>query len=126
QTLALAARQHHPALANQRVVALRQFADEAIAEGTACGLHNLFVAGVGAAVTDVFTDAAVEQRRFLRHHGDLFSQAVLADAADALAVDQDAALLGVIQTLDQVDEGRLACARGAYDADLLPRRDVQI
>ena len=63
------------------------------------------------------------QRGILRHHADLRAQAVLRDAGDVLAVDQDAAALQVVEAQQQVDERRLAGARAADEAHLLASAD---
>ena len=55
------------------------------------GFANLVVGRVRPAVTDVVQHRAVEQRNVLRHDADGLAQAVLGDARDILAVDQDAA-----------------------------------
>ena len=57
------------------------------------------------AVADVLHDRAMEQRDVLRHHRDRGAQALLRDARDVLPVDQDAALLHVVEALQ---EGRTA------------------
>jgi hypothetical protein len=61
----------------------------------------------------------------LRHHAHLAAQAVLRDLGDVLAVDQDAPALQVVQAQQQVDDGALAGARAAHQADLLARADHQ-
>ena len=61
----------------------------------------------------------MEQRNVLRHDGDGFAQALLRDARDVLAVDQDAARLHVVETLQQREQRRLAAAGTADEADPL-------
>jgi hypothetical protein len=51
------------------------------------------------------------------------AQALLRDAGDVLAVDEDAAGLDVVQAQQQVDDRALAGARAADEADLLARPD---
>ena len=63
----------------------------------------------------------MQQRGVLRHHGNLRAQALLRDAGDVLAVDQDAAAFEVEEAQQQVDHGRLAGAGAADEADLLAR-----
>jgi hypothetical protein len=65
----------------------------------------------------------VEQRDLLRDDRDRRAQGVLLDVGHVLAVDEDAAALGIVEPLDQGGERRLARARRADDADLLPGRD---
>ena len=53
------------------------------------------------------------------------AQAALGDRGDVLAVHQDLAALHVVEPLDQLDEGRLARARGPDQRHPLARRDAQ-
>ena len=71
----------------------------------------------GRAVTDVFHDRAMKQRDVLRHDADRVPQALLRHAGDVLSVDQDAAVLHVIEALQQREQRRLAAARAADQAD---------
>jgi hypothetical protein len=95
------------------------------ASARSAAAHHVGVAGVRAAVEDVVAHRAVQQRGVLRDHADLRAQAVLRDAGDVLAVDQDAALLQVVEAQQQVDQRALAGARAADQADLLARADGQ-
>ena len=56
----------------------------------------------------------------------MLAQAVLLHRRDVLAVDQDAALLEVVEAQQQIDDGRLAGAGASDDADLLARPDRQV
>ncbi len=68
----------------------------------------------------------MQQRGVLRHHGDLRAQAFLRDRGDVLAVDQDAATLGVVEMQQQVHQRGLAGARRPDQPDPLARRDAQV
>ena len=122
--LALAAGQLHAALAHMRLelapsAPVGEPLDEVRRMGLArCRDHRL-VAGLRPPVEDVLLDRAVQQGRVLRHHGDLRAQALLLDAGDVLAVDQDAPLLRLEEAQEQVDERGLADAGAADEADLL-------
>lgn len=74
----------------------------------------------------IVADAAVEQCRFLRYHGDFLPQAVLTYRTDVMPVDHDATGLYIIQPLDKTDQCGFACARRPYYANLLTRRDTQV
>src|SRR5690606_486835 len=126
EALALTAGKHHATLADKGVVALRQIADEAVAERITRSLYDFLVGRSGAAVADVLADTAVEQCGFLRHHGDLLAQAVLADAANVLTVDEDTPVTYVIEALDEVDQRRFACPGRAHHTDLLSGGDMQV
>ena len=87
---------------------------------------STFVIGrIRPAVADVLHDRAVEQRDVLRHDRDRLAQAVLRDARDVLAVDQDAPALHVVEALQQREQRRFAGARLADQADALAGLDAQ-
>lgn len=54
------------------------------------------------------------------------AQAVLTDFADVLTIDHYAAILHVVEALDQADQGRFAGPGRADDTDLLTHRNVQV
>ena len=70
QPLALAARQHDAALADHRLVALRQGRDELVRIGVASRRLELVPIGIGLAEPQILFDRAVEQIGVLVHHGD--------------------------------------------------------
>ena len=107
------------------VRSLRQGLDEVAARRDRRCQH-LVVGGVRPAVADVLHDRAVKQRDVLRHDGDGLAQALLRDARDVLAVDQDAAALQIVEALQQGEQRRLAAAGMADQADALARPEVQI
>ena len=128
--LPLAARQLDPALAQMRVIAgaalvVLQRQDEIVRLGPRRRRLDLGIGRVGPAVADVVAGRAVEHRGLLRDHRDLAAQALLGDLADVLAADDDAPRLDIVEPQQQRDERRLARARGADDADLLARRDLE-
>ena len=86
--------------------------------------QHLVVGRVRPAVADVLQDRAVEQRDVLRHHRDRLAQALLGDPRDVLAVDGDAALLDVVEALQQREQGRLAAAGLADQPDALAGLDA--
>ena len=61
----------------------------------------------------------MEQRDVLRHDGDGLAQAFLRDVRDVLSVDQDAAALDVVESLQQREQRRFSAAGPADQADPL-------
>ena len=86
---------------------------------------DLRLGRVGAAVADVVADRAMQQRRVLGHHGDVRAQRFLGDRGNILTIDQDAPALQIEEAQQQVDQGRLAGAGAADQADLFARRNMQ-
>ena len=122
--LALAAGQFYAAVADDGAHAGRQILDE-IAARRDRRFQHLVVGGFRLAVADVVHDRAVEQRNVLRHHADGLAQTVLRHARDILAVEQDAAVLRIVEALQQREQGRFAAAGMADQADALARPEVQ-
>src|SRR5438093_209860 len=72
--LPLAAREFYAALADDRLVPLREARDEVVGIGLAGGVLDLGLAGAGTAVGDVLGDRAAEQQHVLRHDRHLLAQ----------------------------------------------------
>eukprot|EP01132_Coremiostelium_polycephalum_P018347 gene18347-biopygen9866 len=75
---------------------------------------------------DVFANAAVEQAGLLGNQADLLVQRMLGHLAHVLAVHQHLALLHVVETQEQAQQGRLAGARSTHQADFLAGGDDDI
>ena len=121
--LALATRKPHPAVADQRAHAVRQVLDE-VAARRESGVEHLLIRGVGSAVADILHDRAVEQGNVLRDNTDGLAQALLCDPSDILAVDQDPAVLRVVETLQQCEQSRFTAARRTNEADAFARHEA--
>ena len=117
--LALAARKADAALADHRVVALRQAGDEAVSVGRPCGGFHFGVARVRLAEADVLRRRAVEQVRVLVDDAEARAERSAVERAQVLAAKQDAARLRVVEAHEQAQDRRLAGATRADDADPL-------
>ena len=62
----------------------------------------------------------------LKHDAQRAAQIILLDLVDVDTVVADLAILNIVETVDQVGDGRLARARGADKGDLLARRGVKL
>ena len=89
------------------------------------GLDDLLVGGVEGAVGDVLADGAVEEIDILADEADGAAQVFEAQIAQVMPVETDAALLHVIEAQKQFDQGGLAGAGRADDADRFPGGDIQ-
>ena len=68
-----------------------------------------------------------KQVELLEHHSDLATHLVdLANVGELHAVDDDAAALPVLDTVDAAKQRRLAAAGGAADDDALPAHDLEV
>ncbi len=129
--LALPARELHTALADMRVVTLPplridKMRDELVGMGLAGCRLDVCHARVGIAVADVVDHGTVQQRGVLRHHADRGAQRILRRPGDILSVDQDAALLQVVEAEQQIGQRRLARAGTPDEPHLLARPDGEI
>ncbi len=125
QALPLPTGKPDAALTQGRLVALRQLPDEFIGIGTAGGCLDFRQGCLGPAIADVGLHRATEQRGVLRHQGELAAQLVRVEGGNRLAIEQDAPLLWVVKTQQQIEQGRLACTRGANQGNGLPWFDGQ-
>ena len=124
--LLLAAREFEAALADDRVVSVRQRRDKVVNARVAGGLLDLGAAGAGPSVGDVVEDRVVEQHRILRHDPDRAAQTVLRDIPDVLAVDLDRAGLRIVEAEQQPRDRRFAGAARPDDREFRPRRHREI
>ena len=107
------------------VVALRQPGDEVVGVGQLCRLDAFLLRGIQLAVTDVVHHRAGEQVGILQHHAQRAAQIRLFDLIDVDIVIADLAVGNVIEPVDQIGNGGLACAGSAYEGQLLTGMGVQ-
>ena len=107
------------------LVALGQPGDEVVGVGQLGGVDALLVRGVQLAVADVVHHRAGEQVGLLEHHPQGAAQIGLADFVDVDAVVADFAVVNVVEPVNQVGDGGLACAGGPHEGDLLAGLGVQ-
>ncbi len=129
--LALPAGELDAALAHMRVEAAPSLPIfERLDEFQGMGAHrrraHLLFVRLRPAVADVVADRAVQERGVLSHHGDVGAQALLGHQRNVLPVDQDPAFLRLEEPEQQVDQGRLAGAGLADQADALAGLDLEV
>ena len=108
------------------VVAVGEGADEVVRLREAAGLLKLRVRGVLIAPAEIFFDAAGKQLVLLQHHAHGAAQRVEVVLAHVHAADLHAALRHVVETGNELHEGRFARAGAAEDADGLARGNVEV
>ena len=87
---------------------------------------DLGVGRVGAPEAQVRAHRAREEERLLGHDAQLAAQRVQRHRAHVHAVEQHAALGGVVEAVGQLGHGRLARAGGADEGDRLARGDLEV
>ena len=126
QQLALALTQVGAVAGQHRVVAVGQMLDEGIGVCQLGGGHTLLIGCGQAAVADVVHNRTGKQVGILQHNAQRGAQRVLLNRLDVQTVIQNLALLDVIETVNQVRDGCLACAGGADKGNLLARAAIQV
>ena len=105
-----AARERDPALADHRVVAVRERRDEVVRLRHPRRTLDLLVARERVAEGDVLAHARGEEKRILRDDRDRAAQVGDLHVADVGAVQQDASLLDVVEAGHERRQRRLARA----------------
>ena len=80
---------------------------------------------VRQAVGDVVGDAGAENERILRHQREFMPQRLRIDLGDIDPVERDDAPGRIVEPLQQLENGRLAGARGTDERDHLTRHDAK-
>ena len=118
--LALAAGEPDAALAQRGGEAFGQAVEEFGGMGGFGRGAHLGVARLGPAVADVLRRGAGEDHRLLGHQADAPAQCGGIGLGDIDAVEQEPSLLGIVEAQQQLEDRRLAGARGADQRQLLP------
>ena len=118
--LTLAAGELDAAFAHERLVALREPVDEVVRVGLARGVDDFLAARAGAAIGNVFRDAAAEEEDFLRHDGHLSAQGAQGIFRRRTAVEQESARFRVIEAQEQGNERGLPAPLGPTSATRSP------
>ena len=71
-------------------------------------LHHVVVGGVGVAVFDVLLDGAVEDMVLLQHQSHVLAQPLRVPLTQFHPVEGDAAAVGMVELVEQVDDGALS------------------
>ncbi len=104
------------------VVSVGQRTHEVVHVRGVRGGHDLLVGSVFTTIREVLADCALEQPRVLQDHAEGTAQVVAGHVACVHAVDQDAAILKLIEAHEEVHERGLAGAGGPDDSDRLARQ----
>ncbi len=123
--LALAAREPHPPLAHDGLVAVGQPRDELLRIGGAGGRRELGRRRVGLAHAQVLLDGAVEEIGVLVDHREPAPQLVERQVTHVVAAEQHPPLLGIVEAEEEPRHGGLARAARPHDAHALAGLDLE-
>ena len=99
--------------------------DEAGDLGEFRRLADFLLVGIGPSVADIVGDGVVEEHGVLRHHADRGAQALLPYIPDILSVDQDRALLDIVETEQQARDRRFSRSGRPHDRNGLAGLDLE-
>ncbi len=117
QQLPLSGRDRGILPSQARVIALGQPLDEVVGERVFRGIMYLLVRGVWAPEHEVLANGGALHPRVLKDHAVGPAQALPRDRSDVVAVHLDGSRVHVVEAHEEVDDGRLAAARGAHDGN---------
>ena len=123
--LALAARQARAALANDRLVTLRQFEDELVRAGERRRRGNPLDRHAWVRQRDVVTDRTIEEDVLLQHDPNLPPEPGGVNRRDIDPVDEHAPAFRDVEPLYELRQRRLAGSGRPDDADDLAGRDLE-
>ena len=99
------------------VIALFQPHDEVVGVYRFGGGHDFLIRCIQLSVADVVPDGAGEQEIILGHDAHLPPQAFDGNLLHVMAVDVHMALLNVVKTAYEIDDGGFSGSGGAYKGD---------
>ncbi len=108
------------------LIALGHTIDEAVCVRHCGCLVKLVIGGVGLTIADIGFDRVRKENGVLQNDRDIVSERILCDILDILAVEKDLAGVDLVETGEQIDDGRFTRARLADDGDLLSGLDLEI
>jgi len=74
-------------------------------------------------VLDVFSNTAAEEKRLLQDHGYLLTKRTHPVTSDILAVNQNSSIPGIVETQQQIQDGRFPGAAAANQRNRLAGQD---
>lgn len=103
-------REPESALADFSFICVGEAHDFVVDAGGAAGIEDHFVGGVRVGVFQIVHDRFVKEDSVLRDDANVLAERVDSDVTHVLAVDLDGALLDVVETEEEPEDGCLAAA----------------
>ena len=86
-----------------------------------CCRDTFLIGRVQSPKADVIHDGTGKELHILKHDAQRATQIGLVDLPDVDAIKADLAVIDIVETIDQVSDSRLACARCTNKRNLLSR-----
>src|ERR1017187_7814109 len=125
-TLTLAAGKFHAAFPNDGPVAAGQLHNERVRVGGFGSLDDRFSRGFGTTVADVIDERAAEEKRLLHEYTHLAAERFDTHVADIDVIDEDRALVDVVEAAEQIHRRCLPRTAGTDQRDHLAGLDPEI
>ena len=90
------------------------------------GRDDVIVRGGGDAIADVVAHASPKEPGLLQDHTEGRAERPARELAQVHAVEENPPLVHIVEPEQQIDEGRLAAARGSDEGEAPARGDVQV
>ena len=126
KTLLLTAGNIGAALLDLMVVAIGEAFDEIVGAGQLADMDQFLISSIGVAPAEVVFDGAGEELIFLQNHGNVVTEHFQIIVTDIDAADLQRAFADIIQTGDQLHQGRFTGTGTAQDTHGCAGGDVQI
>src|SRR2546427_149334 len=123
--IGLSPREANTPLADLSFVARGQILNELVDVRRLRGGNNFLYAGRGPGVGNVFRDAAGKEKGILGNNGGLVAQVCQFVIAKVNPVEKNAPFRRIVETQQQVDEGRLPCPSNACNTDSGARLNLE-
>ena len=107
-------------LVEHHLVSVGKGGDEVVHMGGLCCLDYLLIGCVQLAVTDIIHDGSVKQPGILENHSKHPAQITAVKILNIMAVDQNLAVVDIIEAHQQLDHSSLAGASGSDNGNFLP------
>ena len=101
------------------VIAIRKSLNETVGIGELSCCLNLFISCIEFTVSDVLHNRSRKEMRILKNYSKRPAQICFFDLVDIDIVVSDLTVLDIIESVDKICDGGLACTGGAYKSYLL-------
>ena len=99
------------------MVPAAQFGNEIVRRSSLGRGDDFLVCGIAFSVSNIFSNAGVEQYGLLQNHSKLAAQVGNPILTEIDAIEQHLAFCRIVETHDEVQKSRFPSSGGAYDSD---------
>jgi hypothetical protein len=105
-------------LTDERVVSFGKLNDEIVGIGSFSSLDDFLIrATMDISIGDVISNRIIKEDRLLCHQSDLISQGLKRDLSNVVTIDENLALLDIIESGQEIDQRGLAGSTHSHQGD---------